>query len=160
VKVVNAPSEPVPVQGTVTPGTGTLWSVGVVGTPNVAVSNFPATTTVAFDGSANTVKIDTSNPLLVRDADNPARQVYANHRIIDLQDGEAAKAIFFSEVPAGKRLVIEEVSVNGYAPTGQIWQLATIGVDHFDTFDFDIEVKPRGPDPFSNGARDQFAGSQ
>ena len=96
VKVVNTSGEPVPVQGTVTPGTGTLWNVGVIGTPNVAVSNFPATSNVAIDGSANTVKIDTSNPLSVRDIDNPARQPYGNYRIIDLNVGESANTIFFS----------------------------------------------------------------
>src|ERR1043166_1558171 len=170
VNVVNTP--------TVSAQQGGTWNVGVNAMPPVAISNFPSTTNVAIQGTPvvgldagnntvkfeavnDTVKIDTSTPLLVRDVDNPDRQYFGNLRIIDLSDGEAGKSIFFSEVPAGKRLVIEEVSVNGYVPTGQSWQLVSLGVDHIgNTLDFDIEVKPRGVAHFSGGGRAQFAGSQ
>jgi hypothetical protein len=87
VKVVNTPGEPVPVQGTVAPSTGTLWNVGVVGNAECCYLKSPSTTNVAIDGSANTVKVDTSNPLAIRDVDNPARQPFRKsvfvHYLID-----------------------------------------------------------------------------
>jgi hypothetical protein len=152
VNVVNTPSVNAQQSGS--------WNVGISGTPTVAVSNFPATTNVGIDSSANTVKIDPAAPVLVRDVDNPARQSYANLRTINLAAGQFAQTIFFSEVPAGKQLVIEEVSVSGHAPTGQVWQLATIGVERNGTdIDFDIQVNARGTNPFDAG-QDQFSGSQ
>src|SRR5215472_912712 len=61
VNVVNTP--------TVTAQQSGPWNVGINGTPTVAVSNFPTTTSVGIDGSANTVKVDTTNPLPVQDVD-------------------------------------------------------------------------------------------
>jgi hypothetical protein len=151
VNVVNTPSVNAQQSGT--------WNVGINGTPVVGLD--AGNNTVKFDAVNNTVKVDPANPLSVRDVDNPARQPYGNFRIINLNDGDGGNTTFFSEVPAGKRLVIEQISLDGYVPTGQIWQRAVIGVDRGNsTLTFDIEVKPRGPDPFSNGARDQFASSQ
>lgn len=152
VNVVNTPTVSAQQNGT--------WNVGINGTPAVTVSNFPATTNVAIDSSANTVKIDPTNPLIVRDVDNPARQPYANFRTIILDDGAAGSTIFFSDVPAGKRLVIEEISVRGYAPPGQVWQFAMFSVDHNgNEIDFDVQVNARGPNPYDAG-QVQFSGSQ
>ena len=106
VKIVNTAGEPVP--GIVQPAAGTIWNVGVVGTPNVAVSNFPTTTTVGIDGSANTVKIDTTNPLPVRDVDNPGRNPIAASCTINNNLGFPC---FVTTVPPGKRLVIEMVQL-------------------------------------------------
>ncbi|HEV8140338.1 MAG TPA: hypothetical protein VGP81_11245 [Pyrinomonadaceae bacterium] len=114
VKVVNTAGEPVP--GIVQPAAGTVWNVGVVGTPNVAVSNFPATTTVGIDGSANTVKIDTTDPLPVRDVDNPGRHPIAASCTINNNQGFPC---FVTTVPPGKRLVIEMVQL----------QLANVGFE-------------------------------
>ena len=152
VNVVNTPTVSAQQNGT--------WNVGINGTPTVSVSNFPATTNVGIDSSANTVKVDSTNPLSVRDVDNPARQPYANLRTIILDAGQAGSTIFFSDVPAGKRLVIEEISVRGYAPTGQVWQFATFSVEHNgNEIDFDVQVNPRGTNPYDAG-QDQFSGSQ
>jgi hypothetical protein len=132
------------------------WSVDINGTPVVGLD--AGNNTVKFDAVNNTVKIDPATPVPFRDVENPARQIYQNTRTINLGDGTAGTNIFFSPVPAGKRLVIEFVSVNGHVPSGQAWQMAQIGVTHFSTFYYDIEVKPHGPSPFAGG--DQFGGSQ
>ena len=118
VKVVNAPSEPVPIQGSVSPGTGTLWNVGVVGTPNVAVSNFPATTNVGIDPVANTVKIDPANPLGVRDSGDPARTAFHFQAFADFDDGFNTAQADLTVVPAGHRLVIRSVSMSLRLPKG------------------------------------------
>jgi hypothetical protein len=132
------------------------WSVDINGTPVVGLDD--ANNTVKFDAVNNTVKIDPATPVSFRDSENPARQIYQNTRTINLGDGSAGTNTFFSPVPDGKRLVIEFVSFNGRVPTGQEWQIVQIGVTHFSTLYYDIEVKPKGPSPFAGG--DQFGGSQ
>src|SRR5262245_38348797 len=94
VKIVNLPTEPVPVTGTTTiggninlaPGT----TVGISGTPSVIVAN------------------SASNPLLVRDLDNPARQPF---QTILSSFGDVIT------VPADKTLVVEFVSGRIEFPT-------------------------------------------
>src|SRR5262249_3830823 len=87
VNVVNTP--------TVNAQQSGVWNVGINGTPPVAVSNFPATTNVAIDSSANTVKIDTANPLPVRDVDNPARQPFQRNGDAIIADGMASGLVIF-----------------------------------------------------------------
>lgn len=141
VKVVNTTGEPVPIQGTVAPGASTLWNVGVVGTPNVAVSNFPATTNVAIDTSANTVKIDTSSPLLVRDVDNPARQPFRKSVFVSLPDGTTFAAVNPGiSPPTGKVLVIEAISANGNVPSGQKYACSLNITNQFAEVVFDLDL--------------------
>ncbi len=164
VKVVNTPSEPVPIQGTATVS-GTVqaaqagtWNVGITGTPVVGLD--AANNTVKFDSVNNTVKIDAATPVLVRDVDNPPRR-YQDFRILDMADGQASNGIFFSPVPNGKRLVIEFISVVGHTQPGQTLQLAEIYVQTFysgNSLPYDVQVNGRGQDPFSH--LDLFAGSK
>jgi len=141
VKVVNTPGEPVPVQGTVAPSTGTLWNVGVVGTPSVAISNLPSTTNVAIDGSANTVKVDTSNPLAIRDVYNPARQPFRKSVFVSLPDGTTFAAINPGlNPPVGKRLVIEAISASGNIPSGQKYACSLNITDEFAQVLFDLDL--------------------
>jgi hypothetical protein len=129
VNVVNTPAVTAQQSGT--------WNVGINGTPTVAVSNFPATSsvsisgtptvgldfannTVKFDSVNNTVKIDTTNPLPVRDVDNPARQPFLTSTFASLADGSTFVAANPNiSVPAGKRLVIEQISLSANLPSGQ-----------------------------------------
>jgi len=107
VNVVNTP--------TVTAQQSGPWNVGINGTPTVAVSNFPTTTSVGIDGSANTVKVDTTNPLPVQDVDNPARHPFAFLSVREGADlNQLPTALFSVHVPDHQRLVIEQVSVLGF----------------------------------------------
>lgn len=59
-------------------------------------------------------------PVPTRDVDNPAREPFQRFLVEQLNDGEfsAGDRVSFS-VPAGKRLVIEYVSLLSVVPTGQ-----------------------------------------
>jgi hypothetical protein len=110
VRVVNTSSEPVP--ATVTPGNGSIWNVN-------AQQSGPWN--VGIDASANTVKVDPTNPLPVRDMDNPARQPFTASFEASFERGriDAIAAPHISVVPAGKRLVIENVSALVRLPPGE-----------------------------------------
>lgn len=94
------------------------WNVGISGTP-----------TVALDAVNNTVKIDSTNPVSLRDVDNAARQPFQFNASGNFTDGFAGTGpVPITQVPAGKRLIIEHVSVFGSTPLGQKLILASIGV--------------------------------
>jgi hypothetical protein len=148
VNVVNTPSVNAQQSGT--------WNVGVNGT--VAVSNFPATTSVAIDSSTNTVKIDTSNPLSVRDIDNPTRQPFRKSVFVSLADGSTFNAINPGITPpAGKRLVIETTSVSGNVPSGQKFACSLNLTDEFaqPIFNLDLPLSLSG----TFGPVDTFQGT-
>src|SRR5437773_3412095 len=71
-------------------------NVNVVNTPNVNVVNTPT----------------------VKDMDNPARQPFETSTGVTIQDGSSVGVREITTVPAGKVLVIEQVSVDGRL-TGQ-----------------------------------------
>lgn len=133
VNVVNAPTVSAQQTGT--------WNVGINSMPAVTVSNFPATTNVGIDTAANTVKIDTSNPLLVRDVDNAARQSFRKSVSVSLADGSTFAAINPGITPpAGKRLVIEAISVSGNVPSGQKYACSLNITDEFAQVLFDLDL--------------------
>jgi hypothetical protein len=111
VNVVNTPNVAAQQSGT--------WNVGVNGT--VTVSNFPATSNVAITGTPsvgldaanNTVKIDSSTPVSVRDINNSAKQPYGARCDLVLPFGQVQVLKPLTTVPAGKILVIEDVSLSG-----------------------------------------------
>jgi len=78
-------------------------------TQNVNVVNTP---TVGLDAGHNTVKIDTSNPVLVRDVDNPARQPFEGTAFLVPPFGQTQTTEHITTVPAGKVLIIEHVSAD------------------------------------------------
>ena len=91
--------------------------VNVVNTPSVNVSN-TAANPVQVTGSvivsnSPTVRIDTTNPLPVRDVDNPARQpfVFFVDSPLNHWFSTAPNIILEFSVPSGKRLVIEQLSI-------------------------------------------------
>jgi hypothetical protein len=59
----------------------------------------------------------------VKDIDQPARAPFADLKSLSFDDGEAQKFIEFDPVPAGKRLVIETVTVRSQAAAGQVWDV-------------------------------------
>lgn len=90
--------------------TPTPLDVNVVNAPSVVL---PSGTTVGIGTFANTVKIDTPNPLPVSDVDNPARHPFAFSLPPDAQDWSPNNAtkIVQIHVPANQCLVVEQVSV-------------------------------------------------
>jgi hypothetical protein len=90
VTVVNTTANPVPVAGTVNVG----------GTANVSIS----------DNSA-------ANPLQVHDVDHASRTAYAQTKRLAFNPADRAVLGNF-DVPAGKRLVIENFSTFGKLPSG------------------------------------------
>ena len=103
VVVVNDSSQPVPVQAQGT--TNIAGSVSVTNTPSVNVANTPSvnianTPTVTLSGNSQVSLSAGTAPLLVRDADLPARRIFQHF-------GSANDSF---TVPAGKVLVIEWVS--------------------------------------------------
>jgi len=97
VVVTNTTANPVPVavQGTA----NIAGSVSVSNTPSVNVANSP---TVQLNNSA-------SNPLSVRDVDNPAEHAYQTTILLTF-GSHPNDCSAFPPVPVGKRLVIEYVS--------------------------------------------------
>ncbi|HEX9422473.1 MAG TPA: hypothetical protein VF899_04470 [Pyrinomonadaceae bacterium] len=85
-----------------------IWSVGINGTP-----------TVGIDAANNTVKIDTASPVPVRDVDNPARQPFTAQFSVFIPNGYDHGLEDMSDVPAGKRVVIEHISALTRLPSGQ-----------------------------------------
>jgi hypothetical protein len=102
VRVVNTPSEPVP-----TSATGTTTVAGTV----AATQSGPWSVDVS-----NTA----ASPVPFRDVDNPARQPFQAQVMGGFADGASTTGdITLTTVPAGKRLVIEYVSIFGAMITDQ-----------------------------------------
>ena len=96
VRVINTPTEPVPVTLN---GTGTVkGDVNVLNTPDVKVVNSP------------TVKVDTTQPLRVVDAAAVAREPFQTS--VELRPNFAGDrhGITTFHIPTGKRMVIEHIS--------------------------------------------------
>lgn len=92
--------------------------VNVVNTPNVNVAN------TANVNVLNTVGVkienDLANPALIRSVDEPSRQPFQLEIDFDTNGlGANINQITLGTVPAGKRLVIEHVSVDASVPVGQ-----------------------------------------
>jgi hypothetical protein len=100
VNVVNTPAVNAQQSGT--------WNVGINGTPRVGI-----------DAANNTVKIDTANPLPVRDVDNPARHAFTSPLSVTLFATETTSTTQCTDIPDGKRLVIEYFAGLASLPTGQ-----------------------------------------
>lgn len=103
--------------------------------------------------------IVTNTPLFMRDVDNPARQPFQMGFPFTMNSG--TQQVFQSfTVPAGKRLVIEYVSMgSGSVPVGQhLFIIITTTVGAVGAFHF-VAVTPQGSIPPPNAA-DTFVASQ
>ena len=107
-------------------------NVNVVNTPNVTVANPPA------------------NPVAVRGADNPAFQPFHALRVGFLNTGQAGLTFDLVAVPAGKRAVIETVTVNNQLPSGQKPQIMIITTTGGTSVNHWVTLTPQEPEPSSS----------
>lgn len=101
VKVINTAAEPVPVNvinSQVKVQQSGTWNVGINGTPTVQIGN--------------------AAPITVRDADRPTAQPYQVDGVLTLPEGFGGENLFFM-IPAGKILVIENVSAISHVGSDQ-----------------------------------------
>ena len=99
VRVVNSASQPVPITGT----------AGIVGP--VTVGNSPA------------------NPVPVRETERPALQPFVHiFHTFGFNNGEDRAETEFVPIPAGKRLVLEDVSVGAILDAGQKLEIELVRV--------------------------------
>ena len=78
---------------------------------------------VVVNTAAQPVPTAVQGTVNVKDVDQPARQPFADLKSISYDDGVAQAFTDFDPVPAGKRLVIETVTVRTQAAAGQIWDV-------------------------------------
>ena len=100
VSVVNTPGVNVANSPVVRAQQNGPWSVGITGTPNVLVGNTEVM------------------PVPVRDVDRPTAEPFQQEVEVTIPEGHGGENGFIT-VPAGKILVIEQVSATGNAPDGQ-----------------------------------------
>jgi hypothetical protein len=144
----------VSVDGTPTVNLATGSTVSVDGTLKIDSQN----NTVKIDGADNTVKIDGASPIPVRDVDNPARQRFTYHALQNFP-ADPSFLIFSIDVPANKRLVIEQISVLG-ALTPAADQSLLVTVNCFSSGPISVyfvKGERLGPEP--GGERDDFIAS-
>lgn len=130
VNVVNTPTVNAQQSGT--------WNVGINGTP-----------VVGLDAGNNTVKVDTSNPLPVRDVENPANHPFAFLRTTHWNDFNFHPVLSI-QVPANQRLVIEQVSVHAFMFTNgsqsvRVEVQTQTGGNYTSYFIPGINFEPLGP---------------
>src|SRR5262249_20217654 len=96
------------------PATGQKGGPPVVDVRVTNTSSGPVPVTGKVNvGSLPAIQLDSSNPLNVRDADNPARQPFQAYSEL----GGSGKVV----VPTGKRLVIETATGNAYSAGNVFW---------------------------------------
>jgi len=137
VSVVNTTSEPVPTQAV---GTTTVsGSVSIANSPTVQVGNTSA------------------SPVAVRDVDNPARHPFQFYATFSKTGGNLIVDNQIA-VPAGKRLVIETITLQAFVPAGQklLAQLHMVGGGTF--VQHNIMLTPQGG--FNFDLLDYFAATE
>lgn len=80
------------------------WNVGISGTPNVNVTNTPGV------NINNTPNVNITGTPTVRNADEPAREAF--QATVQVGFGTGLQGV---PIPAGKRLIIDYVSIHGNA---------------------------------------------
>jgi hypothetical protein len=111
--------------------------VNVVNTPNVTVANPP------------------TNAVTVRGVDNPAFQPFHALRVGFLNAGQSGLTFDLVAVPAGKRAVIETVTVNNQLPSGQKPQIMIITTSGGTSVNHWVTLTPQRPEP--TGGDDAFS---
>jgi hypothetical protein len=90
--------------------------VNVVNTPSVNVANTPGVSVLNGSG----------NPVLTRNVDEPARRAFQAAVVLILPEGTDVGTQILN-IPTGKRLVIEYVTLSSNLPSGQAWTAAGLG---------------------------------
>jgi hypothetical protein len=98
------------VNGTVATQQSGKWNVGIDGTPNVNVGNFPVLQPVSFSNSGST-------PLFV-DTDGPARAAVSGSCNANYDANGFAQCLAVN-VPLGKILVVDALSVSTIVTSGK-----------------------------------------
>jgi hypothetical protein len=135
-------------------------NVNVVNTPNVNVVNAPSVNVSTMPP----VQVDTSTngPLLVRDADNPARNPFTFNTYAAWDGANQVVTVSFT-VPAGKRLVIEQASFDASILSPGEGKKVSVGVAAFQTggtyTSYSVIGTDVGGTSGPGGARDTFVGS-
>ena len=110
VRVINTTAQAVPVAVQGTP------SVSIAGTPSVSIAGTPS---VTVDGTPSvTVGNTAAEAVPTRGVDNPALQAVQRTDVVIITPGDQIEEQTLYTVPAGKRLVMEEVSVRAQLFTG------------------------------------------
>lgn len=113
-----------------------LVAIATVMTPHLSYGSNGPTASAAPSQTQNvnvvntpTVKIDSTNPVMLHDVDNAALQPFQASASGHFVEGSfSTGSVPITQVPGGKRLIIEHVSVNGATSPGQKLILASIGV--------------------------------
>jgi len=141
---VTVMNTPLPVTGSVNAAvTGTVasqqsgnWNVGITGTPNVSITNSPTV------GLAAGSSVNVSNPLNTSNNPTPfatldAFQPYED-QCFAFFGGAFNKECSFKAIPAGKRLVIQEVDADIAVDPGlkPFIEVTPNGIGHFLTLTF------------------------
>jgi hypothetical protein len=149
--------------GSADPNPPPLFKVNVTNTPNVSVVNTPTVNigagSVGITGMPNVTVANTiTNPVPVRDTDNPAIQPFQTEIALDLTSFTSKVGTF--TVPAGKRLVIEFVSIFAQVNQGQK-ELVNIETTAGNTVaSYTVVPNFYGTEVSSNPAFDVFVGNQ
>lgn len=124
--------------------------VNVVNVPNVNVANTPTvnvgntanvnvanTPTVQLSGNSTLgVKNASTAPLIIRDADNPARSFFQQHFSFVVQDGSFGATADLGAVPANSTLVIEYINMQVRLPGQQSVTAVVFEAGSSDTLAF------------------------
>jgi hypothetical protein len=97
-----------------------------------------------------------SSPVATRDVENPARNPFQRAFLVTFSPTETQKSDTFT-VPSGKRLVIEQISVDGFVASGQKVRAALLANTNSDLATFGVEMVPQGSFP---GQGDVFVGNE
>jgi hypothetical protein len=101
----------------------------------------------------NTPNINVVNTPTVRDADNPTRQPFQTGTGLHMDQGVGETGFDFTTVPAGKRLIIDYVSVFGIMPTGEKLvsaEILLIQPDHVSYLQSFFRISAQGADYFGD----------
>lgn len=97
-----------------------------------------------------------SQPLPVRDVDNPARQPFQKEILVNLDPGSDTGEDDVVTVPPGKRLVVEHASATGFVPVGQKLRVFVLSRFNSQLTSVALVATPQGT--IDNG-RDVFVAS-
>lgn len=125
-------------------GAVSLWSlaafaqatkdVNVVNTPNVNVVNTP-TVNVGNSPSvsvSNTPSVSVAGTAMTKSVDEPARQPYNELLPVVVHNGNFAADVTFSNIPNGKTLVVEHVSMLVSLPIGESMTAVTFATQQLN----------------------------
>jgi hypothetical protein len=127
----------------------------------LAVAATGSTSKTSDVNVVNTPTVNVLNTPTVKDVDSPARQPFQTGAGLHMDQGMGETTFNLTAVPAGKRLVIDYVSVFGVVPTGQKMVTAAILLIQPDLSFLQsyFRISSQGPCGISSGFGDCFVAS-